>query len=573
VEARWGKCLGRYELVAELGRGAMGVVYKARDPRIDRFVAVKTVSLLGASPEEALEYRDRFFQEAQAVGRLVHPGIVTVFDAGEEPETKTPYIVMEYIDGVALSTLLSNNAGKLPLDRALQLTEELAEALDCAHGQGVVHRDIKPANILVTNAGHAKITDFGIAKLNLAHLTLPGHVLGTPAYMSPEQLNGEALDGRSDLFSLGVILYSMVSGYRPFQGDSVTTVCFKLANHDPLPPSALDPELPHGVDAIILRAMAKDPAQRYQRGLEFALDVRELKDRLSANKRSAGAEGTSSTEVKQNRTGSRGNSNSGQQPAPAGSALFWQKFGEFSQTIGGAKRGRLAAAMMVAIATMGFAYSWHQQIYKPPRPRTTIAKSAALTVKNSASKAVAKPVETAPTLIASETPSPLPVAAPNTHTSPPRAVSRKARSSRPEAAPPNTRSAVPEAVTSSGSDATQNEGEARPLASAASTLVIGIDYPFTDGNVSISSDTRVLYSHPLKGETTKRLGLFQKVQGHDSGSVHLPTGEHQLRVRVQSKADGYDQLKTVSLDMARGETRTLDITFHGRQKLMRLDVR
>ena len=531
----------------------MGVVYKARDPRIDRFVAVKTVSLLGASPEEALEYRDRFFHEAQAVGRLVHPGIVTVFDAGEEPETKTPYIVMEYIDGVALSTLLSNNAGKLPLDRALQLTEELAEALDCAHGQGVIHRDIKPANILVTNTGHAKITDFGIAKLNLAHLTLPGHVLGTPAYMSPEQLNGEPFDGRSDLFSLGVILYSMVSGYRPFQGNSVTTVCFKLANHDPLPPSALDPELPHGVDAIILRAMAKDPAQRYQRGLEFALDVRELKDRLSASKR-AGSDGTSNTETKHSRTSSFGKT--GQQRVSTRQRSYWQKVVDFSQSLGSVKRGRIAAAVMVAVAAMGFAYSWHQQIYLPMQVGTTKTPI-------SASRAAVKPTKTGPTVASSETPSPMP-AATTPNTASPLRVARTGRA----------RSSQPEAVTPKASyESIQNDNVERSSVAAVSTLVIGIDYPFTDGNVSISTDTRVLYEHPLKGETTKRLGLFQKVQGHDSGSVHLPTGEHQLRVRVQSKADGYDQLKTVSLDMARGETRTLAISFHGKQKLMRLDVR
>jgi len=537
VEARWGKCLGRYELVAELGRGAMGVVYKARDPRIDRFVAVKTVSLLGASPEEALEYRDRFFQEAQAVGRLVHPGIVTVFDAGEEPETRTPYIVMEYIDGVALSTLLSNNAGKLTLDRALQLTEELAEALDCAQGQGVVHRDIKPANILVTNTGHAKITDFGIAKLNLAHLTLPGHVLGTPAYMSPEQLNGEPLDGRSDLFSLGVILYSMVSGYRPFQGDSVTTVCFKLANHDPLPPSALDPELPHGVDAIIMRAMAKDPAQRYQRGLEFALDVRELKDRLAANNRAAGAEGTGRSELKKTPTASLGKT--ARQAATAGPYSWGQKLTEFWETIGGAKRGPIAAAVMIAIAAIGFAYSWHQRIHATARVRAKASPTSA------APRAAAKATQTAvPATPSSETPSPLPqnVATP---------IAPKKKVS-------------PQNVSLAKASSSSSSGPA---------LVIGIDYPFTDASISISSETKVLYTHSLKGDATKRLGLFQKVEGHDSGSVHLTAGEHQLSVHVQSKADGYDQVKTVSLDMASGETRTLAISFHGRQKSMRLDLR
>ncbi|MGB8831486.1 MAG: serine/threonine-protein kinase, partial [Candidatus Sulfotelmatobacter sp.] len=195
---------GRYEVLAELGRGAMGVVYKARDPKINRTVAIKTISMAGQAAEEEREYRERFYREAEAAGRISHPGIVTIFDVGEEPETHEPYIVMEYVGGRSLDRLLTEEARKVRLGTALQLARELAEALDCAHSQGVVHRDLKPANILITEDGHAKIADFGVAKLNLANHTLAGRALGTPAYMSPEQLNGEAVDGRSDLFSLGV---------------------------------------------------------------------------------------------------------------------------------------------------------------------------------------------------------------------------------------------------------------------------------------------------------------------------------------------------------------------------------
>ena len=260
---------GRYEVVAELGRGAMGVVYKARDPQIDRMVAVKTVSLWGQELDEEKEFRLRFLHEAKAAGRLHHPGIVAIFDAGENPENNHPYIVLEYVAGEALNRILAREK-KLPLPTALQLTQEVAEALDYAHAQGVIHRDIKPANILVTEEGHAKIADFGIAKLNLAHFTVPGRLLGTPAYMAPEQLSGEAADGRSDLFSLGVILYAMVTGHSPFHGDSATTVSFKVANREPLPATALDLTLPHELDEVISRAMAKDPRQRYQSGAEFA---------------------------------------------------------------------------------------------------------------------------------------------------------------------------------------------------------------------------------------------------------------------------------------------------------------
>src|SRR5579862_6625062 len=275
------KKFGRYEVLAELGRGAMGVVYKARDPQIDRLVAVKTVSLWGEQREDEQEFRLRFLNEAQAAGRLNHPGIVSVFDVGEGPDNRDPYIVLEYVSGESLARVLAREK-KLALAQALKLAEEIADALDYAHAQGVVHRDVKPANIMITEDGHAKIADFGIAKLNLAHFTLPGRVLGTPAYMAPEQLSGEGCDGRSDVFSLGVILYAMTVGHSPFQGDSATTVCFKVANREPVPASALDLNLPRELDAIIARAMAKDPQERYQRGSEFAEALRQLQ---SAGKR------------------------------------------------------------------------------------------------------------------------------------------------------------------------------------------------------------------------------------------------------------------------------------------------
>src|ERR1700683_2323832 len=219
-----GEQFGRYEILTVLGRGAMGVVYQARDPKINRVVAVKTINLAGQPPEEEKEYRERFLREAEAAGRVSHPGIVTIFDVGEEPETHAPYIVMEFVGGQSLDKLLARNDNTLLPETALQLTLERAAALDCAHSQGVVLRDLKPANILITEDGHAKIADFGVAKLNLANHTLAGRVLGTPAYMSPEQLNGETVDGRSDLFALGIVLYTVLTGYRPFQGNSAMTV-------------------------------------------------------------------------------------------------------------------------------------------------------------------------------------------------------------------------------------------------------------------------------------------------------------------------------------------------------------
>jgi serine/threonine-protein kinase len=270
--------LGRYEILAELGRGAMGAVFRARDPRIDRIVAVKTIAVPAGDVNSAEEYRRRFFREAQAAGRLSHPGIVTIYDVGEEESSQSPFIVMEYIDGRALSDVVEDMAGGvLPQDTALDLIRQIAVALDYAHGQGIVHRDIKPSNILVTRDGQAKIADFGIAKLSLAEVTLSGNLLGTPAYMSPEQISGKPIDGRSDLFSLGVIAYWLLTGEKPFPGDSLTELSLQIATQNPKPASAVDPALGQDVDHVLERALAKDPDRRYQRGGELAADIVDLR--------------------------------------------------------------------------------------------------------------------------------------------------------------------------------------------------------------------------------------------------------------------------------------------------------
>jgi protein kinase-like protein len=270
--------LGRYEIVAELGRGAMGAVFRARDPKIDRAVAIKTIAVPGASAQDAEHFRQRFFREAQAAGRLSHPGIVTIFDVGEDEATSTPFIVMECVEGKPLDQLAAASpAGKLPRETALELLLHIAEALDYAHSQNIVHRDIKPANIMVTAAGQPKIADFGIAKVSMAETTLPGHVVGTPAYMSPEQLNGKPVDGRSDLFSLGVIAYWLLTGVKPFDGATLTEICVQVVTKDPAPASQIVPGISPDVDYVLFRALAKDPVMRYPRGNELAADLKDLR--------------------------------------------------------------------------------------------------------------------------------------------------------------------------------------------------------------------------------------------------------------------------------------------------------
>jgi len=242
-------------------------------------VAIKTISLAGQEPEEEQAYRERFVQEARAAGRLSHPGIVAIFDAGEDPDSHEPYLVMEHVAGEPLSRILAGGDHKLPLSDALQFACEIAEALDYAHSQGVIHRDIKPANILITEEGRAKIADFGVARLNQALITHTGQIFGSPAYMAPEQLSGGVADARSDLFSLGVMLYSMITGFRPFQGNSAETVCFKVMNTEPVPVTTFQHDVPAELDAIMGRAIAKDPAHRFQSGAEMAQQIQSFCDK------------------------------------------------------------------------------------------------------------------------------------------------------------------------------------------------------------------------------------------------------------------------------------------------------
>lgn len=265
--------LGRYQIEKELGKGAMGVVYQGRDPKINRVVAIKTMALAQSFEADELDdVKQRFFREAETAGRLNHPNIVTMYDAGEEQDLA--YIAMEFLKGRDLVPY--GKPGKLlPLPTVISIIARVAEALDYAHAHNVVHRDIKPANIMYEpQTDEVKVTDFGIARITDASRTKTGMVLGTPSYMSPEQLAGKKIDGRSDLFSLGVTLYQLCCGQLPFSGDSLAQLMFRIANDPPEDIRKLAPDLPPGVFQVIERALNKDLAQRYQRGAEMARDLR-----------------------------------------------------------------------------------------------------------------------------------------------------------------------------------------------------------------------------------------------------------------------------------------------------------
>jgi predicted Ser/Thr protein kinase len=263
--------LGRFQIVRQVGQGAMGQVFLARDPKIDRQIAIKTiVHPPGVSVEEAQETSHRFLREAQAAGKLLHPNIVTIFDVGEEQGVS--FIAMEFIEGETLEKY-ARPASLLPLKRVQDVITQAASALDHAHEHGIIHRDVKPANLMVLKNGVLKVTDFGLAKSPQANLTQAGVLLGTPSYMSPEQIQGRDLDGRSDLFSLGVVLYELLTGVRPFEGDSISTIIYRVLYEDPRPPAAHNAALPPEVNAILERALAKDPKERYERGSDLVSDL------------------------------------------------------------------------------------------------------------------------------------------------------------------------------------------------------------------------------------------------------------------------------------------------------------
>ncbi len=276
--------LGRYEIEKELGKGAMGAVYLGKDPKISRIVAIKTMALSQEFEEDELQdVKDRFFREAETAGRLSHPNIVTIFDAGEEHDLA--YIAMEYLKGGDM--VQYGKADKLlPITKVLDIIRRCAEGLDYAHKANVVHRDIKPANIMYEiESDTLKITDFGIARITDSSKTKTGMVLGTPSYMSPEQLAGKKVDGKSDLFSLGVMMFQFMTGRLPFTGDSMATLMYKIANEAHPKPDSIRPELPRCVSVIINRALAKDPEKRYQSGTQMASDLRKCLQIIAQNKK------------------------------------------------------------------------------------------------------------------------------------------------------------------------------------------------------------------------------------------------------------------------------------------------
>lgn len=274
------KKLGKYEIIEELGVGAMGKVYKARDPAIGRLVAIKTINIsLAFSDRDRKEFMERFRREARTAGSLSHSNIITIYEIGEDEDTGLSFLAMEYASGSDLKDIIGSPS-KIPTARAVEIIKQLAGALDYAHKNGIIHRDVKPANIIIGSDGSLKITDFGIARIPSSELTETGKFLGTPYYMSPEQIDGKDVDSRSDLFSLGVIFYQLLTKKMPFEGEMVTAVTHAIVHKIPIPPSEHDSSIPRRLDRIVMKLLSKDPGKRYQRGKELVEDLEEIEKTL-----------------------------------------------------------------------------------------------------------------------------------------------------------------------------------------------------------------------------------------------------------------------------------------------------
>jgi serine/threonine protein kinase len=562
--------LDRYRILDEIGRGSMGVVYKARDLKFDRLVAIKTLSLFGQLSD--LEYRERFRREAISAGKLSHPAIVTVFDFGEDPQNQIPYIVMEYIAGRTLEERLSDPT-RLPLPLVLRLIQEIAEALHYSHQRGVIHRDVKPGNIMVTEENHAKLADFGVAKFDVSNLTIAGQLFGTPAYMSPEQLLGGVVDGRSDLFSLGAVLYCMVAGYKPFQGNGASTITFKVINREPLPVTTFDTQFPASLDRIVRRALAKEPEQRYQSGAQMSADLQEVRDELVTHAKNSDLwrytpnldrTGDTAREASkpEHRTGA---------PEPDILAAQNPAIHPTQQSHSASKSTRVktylligsglvllaAVALSVVVSRFQLRHEEHS-LSTATQPLTSAQARAPVPAR-----------VVAPVAAASDT-ADEPIAADIT-----KKVVQK-QSYAPKRVARHSPTAVGDAHISGGMAAapadkilaTTSTNEQLPRSRPPSSVLdVVIDNHFVDAQLFVWIDDNLLLQDALHAEVKRSLVLFRKVDSENHRRINVPSGNHRVAVRVQSVSSSFDGRDTTSANFQDDRPTMLTIDFEGTNKL------
>jgi serine/threonine protein kinase len=577
MEIRAGVNLGRYQLLAEIGRGAAGTVYQALDPDIDRLVAIKIFSGFDTASEESESFRELFAQEARAAGRLMHPGIVAVYDRGEEPETQTPYIVMEYVAGQPLSKLLSGSSSRVEERFALQIAKEIAEALAFAHDKGVVHRDIKPSNILLTEEGNTKIADFGVARLDSSNPGVQGEILGTPAYMSPEQMMGGPLDGRTDIFSLGVILYTMLSGFRPFQGNGASTICFKVVNQEPVSITNLHLDLSKDAEYVVARAMAKDPEQRYATGTLMAQDLGDILDGKPPRSRAEVKNSVSADVVRVDRdyrpflktvghTVTRATLSPSYDPesvppladrTPSTTTVVPQ----MPEPVVNSRYGRLATSpivilgVVVGIASAAGAFVEHVQ-------RTTLQSVDTSVGMPPVLRASMTLPPISPTSTASDEPEVVWHRQPKLKKpSATKAVDTDldytvARNSPPEA------EAVPVNISAilSATPALMRTPIEAATAGKPTSLQLALQHNFAQAVISVWVDDQLAFSGIAHGAAKKRLFVLRgNIEGKELHEIRLLSGAHEIKVRVHTPDSQYDSSGSVRGNFLENQHAVLEI--------------
>lgn len=531
------KKIGRYDIVEELGRGAMGVVYKASDPTIGRLVAIKVLTLTQPTEEGVPGARDIFMREARAAGRLSHPGIVTIHDALEDTETHNNYIVMEFVPGRTLESILLSGPA-LTTEQALEVICQVGEALDYAHGQQIIHRDLKPANILLTEDGHAKITDFGIAKIAAREGALRTvAIMGTPAYMSPEQVTGGEVDARSDLFSLGILLYLMLTGQKPFGGDTAA-VMFKIVYEDPVAPSQVNPQLGPGHDYVVLRCLAKDRNKRYANAREFLDDLDDVQH---------GQAPRSETKfpITELRTGER--------TVIARPSLL----GPQKETRPVTGRRSKWVFMGVAAALLVVLFTWGILRFRPRQAPSASSPAAQVTPAPAPVSGTAVPATTS--------------AAPSgesSSSSPRQETKADARKRKTTPAAPlaggttaaSSKAAPTSGVTSTPAPPSAVHAAATTSTTAGKTIQLLCQHELKEATITISSGAHVIFGGNLKG---KKKGGFLGIKGGYAGtlsrSITVPAGTRELSVHVVSPDGSVDLSKVISATPPAGPSETLHI--------------
>jgi len=578
---------GRYRVEAELGRGMMGVVYKAHDPVMARSVALKVVQLaFPVTKEQREEFEQRFLSEARIVARLSHPNIVVAFDVGRDETEGKPFMALEYLVGRTLDVVLTED-GAPDWRESLRITARVASALHYAHQQGVVHRDIKPANIMILGSGEPKIMDFGLAKQRAGlELTSTGQFMGTPMYMAPEQAAGGAVDGRTDLFSLGAVAYTMVTGAKAFDGENVMQILNRVTQQDPPPPSRISKKLPKALDNVLLRVLSKDPEARYSDGSHFAEDLQDVIDGRSprhlagwkAPKRVERTvlsppatdveelpelELTSETRVAAPPAKSETKSKAKAKPRRR-------------------RRWKLRLALL-AVAALAVA------AYRSPEWRPLLLEGARAVQAQIPSEwglpvIFPPPPEVPADPEPQEDPEPLADDAfPDGPTVPMTdygtvddagdldlepedwaAQGRAAQGRASSPAPPATTPASPEpsAEASPAPDATPTPTPApRPTA----RFRLAVNHDVAKGQIRVLIDNRLRIRRTLRGTTTRHMVLLSRVRGSLSSQVRVPTGRRRVHVEVRSSAGRYSKQLQARFRRNRTYNLVVDVSDGGRK--------